>query len=504
MKLYSTFACLQWIVLILLPGKSICQIINSGYSFDCKPKVGCHISQCDPVPHGLAGIDINDYMNRNEYPLECQQKSGVSTKNLMKIVARLDQDLKKTKQDMNQQYNRILTSREARIERSEKNVKYGRMQDIKAEINKNNLYMEEKNHALERKLERQLSSEIESQIRIMNKTQEKLIKQLEQSQEKTTTTAINSLRTELTDAMNKMETRLLRFIEKTINNSPSTKPTRRPQPTIRRKPGPTKKPWNRRSRPLPKKTTKVAPTRTTKIPTKPKKPIKPQKTTKPSKPKKPTVITVTQSGGAERQTTKSSFERIFSRLFAMGMTDPQIPRAPPPTRSIHVQTTETPKKLINTPPWTWTGGINLPSSDKHCKVKHGTKCYWVEIFSWKNIDFDEASRTCEGDGGTVADINDSDLFDDITNLVRSQIISVDEHIVVWLGMKVDPKTGKLFLKNGQPASFSAWFPGYPDTGNSFSQAKNLYLYVQRNINSRYQGMVNVEVTGQYPGVVCER
>nr|XP_039250934.1 uncharacterized protein LOC120328492 isoform X2 [Styela clava] len=420
MKLYSTFACLQWIVLILLPGKSICQIINSGYSFDCKPKVGCHISQCDPVPHGLAGIDINDYMNRNEYPLECQQKSGVSTKNLMKIVARLDQDLKKTKQDMNQQYNRILTSREARIERSEKNVKYGRMQDIKAEINKNNLYMEEKNHALERKLERQLSSEIESQIRIMNKTQEKLIKQLEQSQEKTTTTAINSLRTELTDAMNKMETRLLRFIEKTINNSPSTKPTRRPQPTIRRKP------------------------------------------------------------------------------------DPQIPRAPPPTRSIHVQTTETPKKLINTPPWTWTGGINLPSSDKHCKVKHGTKCYWVEIFSWKNIDFDEASRTCEGDGGTVADINDSDLFDDITNLVRSQIISVDEHIVVWLGMKVDPKTGKLFLKNGQPASFSAWFPGYPDTGNSFSQAKNLYLYVQRNINSRYQGMVNVEVTGQYPGVVCER
>nr|XP_039265261.1 uncharacterized protein LOC120340926 [Styela clava] len=73
----------------------------------CSSKPGCLITQCDPTPKGLNGVDIEGYMNRNEFPITCKSKLGQS-KGLEAEMAKFKREMRKELTNLKQKQERSL------------------------------------------------------------------------------------------------------------------------------------------------------------------------------------------------------------------------------------------------------------------------------------------------------------------------------------------------------------------------------------------------------------
>nr|XP_039253287.1 uncharacterized protein LOC120330388 [Styela clava] len=141
--------------------------------------------------------------------------------------------------------------------------------------------------------------------------------------------------------------------------------------------------------------------------------------------------------------------------------------------------------------------LELTTTQRICGVIYNSKCYKAIVQYAGNLAFSDAKNMCNL---RLANIYDVTQFDMLLQYMRTLITNDSTALAVHTGMYY--KRGEFELSNGEPVTLpsSVWQDGYPNSTGSYT---NIAINVDRNPNSKHQGIQNHSPNGKQYGAICE-
>ncbi|XP_077974543.1 uncharacterized protein LOC120330388 [Styela clava] len=141
--------------------------------------------------------------------------------------------------------------------------------------------------------------------------------------------------------------------------------------------------------------------------------------------------------------------------------------------------------------------LELTTTQRICGVIYNSKCYKAIVQYAGNLAFSDAENMCNL---RLANIYDVTQFDMLLQYMRTLITNDSTALAVHTGMYY--KRGEFELSNGEPVTLpsSVWQDGYPNSAGSYT---NIAINVDRNPNSKHQGIQNHSPNGKQYGAICE-
>jgi len=122
----------------------------------------------------------------------------------------------------------------------------------------------------------------------------------------------------------------------------------------------------------------------------------------------------------------------------------------------------------------------------------GDKCFFV--MKTKAQRFSDAKNLCTQDGGQLASITSTELYQALMNFIRPQMETLTSryYINIWTNGRYDPITGdnRITWSDGTKTSYGGWKSSYPYTGSSYSTYTHIYLQVWKDPTSAWNGFLN--------------
>nr|XP_039266695.1 putative golgin subfamily A member 6-like protein 3 isoform X1 [Styela clava] len=131
-----------------------------------------------------------------------------------------------------------------------------------------------------------------------------------------------------------------------------------------------------------------------------------------------------------------------------------------------------------------------------CVIEHGDICFSVLGDGSDELTYDLARENCKMHGGDLANVYDQEHYEKL----KKYFIDNDIESGVWIGMTYNPISYKAKYTNGKEAKFVLWNWVYPA---SFATYTKMYLYIDKDPESIYSGMVNLPGNWKYPYALCQ-
>ncbi|XP_077970637.1 uncharacterized protein LOC120327867 [Styela clava] len=126
------------------------------------------------------------------------------------------------------------------------------------------------------------------------------------------------------------------------------------------------------------------------------------------------------------------------------------------------------------------------------------QCYIASLHTAQDVNYDKAVAMCTKMSAKTADIIDSQHYDLVLKYIRTLMSS--SIVEVTLAMTYDHSTKRVLLSNGNTASYTNYYSGYPDVTASYTQMG----IAVRNPSSGDQGMYNYPRLYDRHGVLCRK
>lgn len=111
-----------------------------------------------------------------------------------------------------------------------------------------------------------------------------------------------------------------------------------------------------------------------------------------------------------------------------------------------------------------------------CPVFYNNSCFYAHTNG--TFDVDAARTNCEARGGNLANIYNTEQWNAIIEYVRKYKMAGMKFAGFYTGMRVDPSTWKLLLRNGSAVGFvPTWFPRRP---SRFASQTYVSLNIEQN------------------------
>ncbi|XP_077976375.1 uncharacterized protein LOC120340448 [Styela clava] len=139
-------------------------------------------------------------------------------------------------------------------------------------------------------------------------------------------------------------------------------------------------------------------------------------------------------------------------------------------------------------------------AENKCDVTYKKKCYRAVAYDVTNVNFNDAKAICKSMNGKPANIYDLKHYQLMLPYLRSLIPGGWGLIDIWTGMEY--KNNQLLLSNGRPITIATevWYPKSPGSEASWT---NVGVYVDKDPENAYQGMINKYPSSSFHGVICE-